>query len=434
MKRTITRKLLAIMFLSILVLPMMTVQPAQAASLPVRSGFTRSALQKITLSKTSVSITTKQTHQLRVTFTPASAAAPVVWSSSNNLVASVDRNGVISPKMVGSCTVTAQCQGKRASCKVTVKAPKDVAVKSISVRASSVTLEVGDTWSVQAKIFPTNATNKKLSYTTSSSKVCKVSSSGRIEARAAGKATVTVKSGNGKYAKISVTVNQPRMYFSSNSLHLSVGDTSNVKSMLTVKGMKASDVRFSSSNTKIVTIDRKTGALKAVGDGEATIKATCGNKTVTLKVSVERTRVVNKSYTYTGNGKITDTFDIVLDTKTGDIDSVTITNTVHQSTFKHVRNVVITKSDSRWVIRTEYIYTTGKNYSEQHQYSVNADVSGKVGIGTKSGQSSASGEIGASIGTEYSESNSSATSWDVHTTLSMLYYIYDDGTVTRVIE
>lgn len=433
MKRTITRKLLAIMFLSILVLPMMTVQPAQAASLPVRSGFTRSALQKITLSKSSVTLTTKQTHQLRVTFTPASATAPVVWTSSNNLVASVDRNGVISPKMVGTCTVTAQCLGKRASCKVTVKAPKDVAVKSISVRASSVTLEVGDTWSVQAKISPSSATNKKLSYTTSSSKVCKVSSSGRIEARAAGKATVTVKAG-GKSVKISVTVNQPRMYFSSNSLHLSVGDTSNVKSMLTVKGMRASDVRFSSSNTKIVTVNRKTGALKAVGDGEATIKAACGNKTVTMKVSVERTRVVNKSYTYTGNGKITDTFDIVLDTKTGDIDSVTITNTVHQSTFRHVRNVVITKSDSRWVIRTEYIYTTGKNYSEQHQYSVNADVSGKVGIGTKSGKNSASGEIGASIGTSHSDSNATTTSWDLHTTLSMLYYIYADGTVTRVIE
>lgn len=433
MKRTITRKLLAIMLLSILVLPMMTIQPAQAASLPVRSGFTRSALQKITLSKSSVTITTKQTHQLRVTFSPASAAAPVVWSSSNNKVASVDRNGVISPKMVGTCTITALCQGKRASCKVTVKAPKDVAVKSISVRASSVTLEVGDTWAIQAKVSPSNATNKKLSYTTSNSKVCKVSSSGRIEARAAGKATVTVKAG-GKSVKISVTVNQPRMSFSSNSLHLSVGDTSNVKSMLTVKGMRASDVRFSSSNTKIVTVDRKTGALKAVGDGEATIKAACGNKTVTLKVSVERTRVVNKSYTYTGNGKITDTFDIVLDTKTGDIDSVTITNTVHQSTFRHVRNVVITKSDSRWVIRTEYIYTTGKDYSEQHQYSVNADVSGKVGIGTKSGKNSASGEIGASIGTEYSESNSTTTSWDVHTTLSMLYYIYADGTVTRVIE
>lgn len=433
MKRTITRKLLAIMLLSILVLPMMTIQPAQAASLPVRSGFTRSALQKITLSKSSVTITTKQTHQLRVTFSPASAAAPVVWSSSNNLVASVDKNGVISPKMVGTCTITALCQGKRASCKVTVKAPKDVAVKSISVRASSVTLEVGDTWAIQAKVSPSNATNKKLSYTTSNSKVCKVSSSGRIEARAAGKATVTVKAG-GKSVKISVTVNQPRMSFSSNSLHLSVGDTSNVKSMLTVKGMKASDVRFSSSNTKVVTVDRKTGALKAVGDGEATIKATCGNKTVTMKVSVERTRVVNKSYTYTGNGKITDTFDIVLDTKTGDIDSVTITNTVHQSAFRHVRNVVITKSDSRWVIRTEYIYTTGKDYSEQHQYSVNADVSGKVGIGTKSGKNSASGEIGASIGTEYSESNSTTTSWDVHTTLSMLYYIYADGTVTRVIE
>ena len=420
MKRTITRKLLAIMFLSILVLPMMTVQPAQAASLPVRSGLTRSALQKITLSKSSVTLTTKQTHQLRVTFTPASAAAPVVWTSSNNLVASVDRNGVISPKMVGTCTVTAQCQGKHASCRVTIKAPKDVAVKSISVRASSVTLEVGDTWSVQAKVFPTNATNKKLSYTTSSSKVCQVSSSGRIEARAAGKATVTVKADNGKYAKISVTVNQPRMYFSSNSLHLSVGDTSNVKSMLTVKGMRDSDVRFSSSNTKIATIDRKTGALKAVGDGEATIKAACGNKTITMKVSVEKARPIHKNIPYSNpnvKGQFVDRFDIVV--SNGKIESVSVTSSVSGSTFKAVENpIIVHKSAKRWIIRTHYVY------SAERPITTGVDGCGKIDIGSEA--FGVEGSLCTSVSEGLNET--------VTTDLLLLYYIYADGTVTRVIE
>ena len=44
----------------------------------------------------------------------------ISWSSSNSSVATVDQAGVVTGKAAGSATITAKCNGKRASCRVSV--------------------------------------------------------------------------------------------------------------------------------------------------------------------------------------------------------------------------------------------------------------------------------------------------------------------------
>ena len=94
-----------------------TTQPTQPTTKPVV------ALKSISLSKSSVSLTPKQTASLSVSYNPTNTTASrsITWSSSNAAVAKVSGGKIIAVK-AGTATITANCSGKTASCKVTVKA------------------------------------------------------------------------------------------------------------------------------------------------------------------------------------------------------------------------------------------------------------------------------------------------------------------------
>lgn len=80
------------------------------------------ALEGISLPKTKT-IELGKTLTLEVTFNPTTATNKIVtWSSSDESVATVDNNGKITPKKVGSTiiTVTSQDGSKKATCTVTV--------------------------------------------------------------------------------------------------------------------------------------------------------------------------------------------------------------------------------------------------------------------------------------------------------------------------
>lgn len=80
------------------------------------------ALESISLPKTKT-VELGKTLTLTVTFNPTTATNKIVtWSSSDESVATVDNNGKITPKKVGSTiiTVTSQDGSKKATCTVTV--------------------------------------------------------------------------------------------------------------------------------------------------------------------------------------------------------------------------------------------------------------------------------------------------------------------------
>jgi len=93
---------------------------------------------------------------------------------------------------------------------ITITAPSTtVAVTGVSLNKTSTTLTVGETETLTATVVPTNATNKNVSWTSSNTSVASVSN-GVITAKAAGTATITVKTADGsKTATCTVTVNAP---------------------------------------------------------------------------------------------------------------------------------------------------------------------------------------------------------------------------------
>ena len=61
----------------------------------------------------------------------------------------------------------------------------------------------------RATVYPSNASNKKCTWSSSNTSVATVDSNGKVTAKKAGTATITVKTSNGKTATCKVTVNLP---------------------------------------------------------------------------------------------------------------------------------------------------------------------------------------------------------------------------------
>ena len=85
-----------------------------------------------------------------------------------------------------------------------------VNVESISVTPTSKTLEIGETQQLSVAFTPSNATNKKVSYSSNNTGVATVSNNGLVTAISAGNATITVTSQDGGHtATCAITVNAP---------------------------------------------------------------------------------------------------------------------------------------------------------------------------------------------------------------------------------
>ena len=148
--------------------------------------------------------------QLTATVTPSNATDKTVsWTSSNSSVAKVS-DGKITAVKAGTATITATAGGKTASVVVAV-ADNPVPVESVSVSGDGVSggklsLKSGASAQLTATVKPDNATDRKVTWTSSDSSVANVMGTGVVTAGSkAGKATVTATAG-GKSASVEITV------------------------------------------------------------------------------------------------------------------------------------------------------------------------------------------------------------------------------------
>jgi uncharacterized protein YjdB len=161
-----------------------------------------------------------------------------------------------------------------------------IALKSIKLNKSKLTLYVSDKRKLKVKFKPINATvTDKTKWKSSNKKVATVSKSGEIVAKKAGTVTITATVGN-KTAKCKVTVKKPYIKLNKASVKLkSIGKKYQLKTKVS-SNLKNSTIKWKSSNNKIVTVTEK-GELKAIGKGKATITAYIGKVKTKCKVSVK---------------------------------------------------------------------------------------------------------------------------------------------------
>lgn len=162
--------------------------------------------KKVTLSKEKLSLKLGSSATLQATVSPKGAVQTLSWKSSNKKVATV-KNGKVTAKKVGKAVITVKTKnGKKASCNVTVT-PKTVKQpKKVKLNQKKLSLEIGSSAKLKATVSPKGA-EKKLSWKSSNKKIATVKN-GKVVAKKAGKATITVTTKNGKKASCKVTVKE----------------------------------------------------------------------------------------------------------------------------------------------------------------------------------------------------------------------------------
>lgn len=165
-------------------------------------------VSKITLNESYVSMLVGESHTLKATLQPNNATFKTArWTSSDESVAVVDEDGVVTAFKAGSAIITAQAMdssGKKAICYVTVR--DHVPATGITISDKNITMVVGEEKAVQIAVAPNNSTDS-MSWSTDNAAVASVDKrTGRIKARSTGTANITVMSASGKTAVIRVTV------------------------------------------------------------------------------------------------------------------------------------------------------------------------------------------------------------------------------------
>ena len=194
---------------------------------------------------------------------------------------------------------------------VTLRAPTgssggetDVAVKSVSLDKTSLTLVEGNSETLTATVTPDNAINKTVTWSSSNTAVATVEN-GVVKAVSAGTVTITATAG-GKSATCAVTVSAAyvpatAVQLSQETAEIRVGET--LQLTATVKPDNATDktVRWSSSNAEIATVDAN-GLVTGLKTGEVSIFAmTADNRGATCGVTVTAAQTGETKYALTVN-------------------------------------------------------------------------------------------------------------------------------------
>lgn len=166
----------------------------------------------ITLNINNKSININESLRLIASIEPTNATnKTVTWTSSNNAVATISKEGVVTGKHPGTTTITATCGGKSAQAIIEV-VKSEIKLTGVKLNKTSGKIYLNSnvkTVSLNATIKPSNATNKKVTWKSSNNAVAIVSNTGIVTAKSPGNTIITVTSSDGKCAdSFSLTVKE----------------------------------------------------------------------------------------------------------------------------------------------------------------------------------------------------------------------------------
>jgi len=244
----------------------------------------------IALSRESLTLKVNETETLVATLLPENATdKSVTWTTSDEAIATIDANGVVTGKKAGKAVITAASVSNpdvTASCEVTVLQP----VLEVKLDTTHVAFnEIGITYQLTATVLPEDAYDKSVTWASSDEAVCTVSESGLITSVGAGIATITVTTvDGGKTATCEVTVFIPvkTITLNAETLQLLVGENKQLVATILPENATDKSLVWSSSDESIATVDvdgegvvtgKKAGTAKitATSVSNPDVKANC---------------------------------------------------------------------------------------------------------------------------------------------------------------
>lgn len=163
-------------------------------------------LTGIQLDKSVLEMTVGDYMNLFASFIPENASEKSLWWVSNNTdVATVTSQGLVQGISPGTATITVTTADKNitAICQVSILA---IGVESISLNTTDLWLKPGETFSLEATVIPSDASNKNVTYLTSDRTVASVDSYGKVTAVSQGIAYITAVSSDNPLKKATCSV------------------------------------------------------------------------------------------------------------------------------------------------------------------------------------------------------------------------------------
>lgn len=261
-------------------------------------------VSKITLNHKSAYLSKGQKLTLKATVSNSTATnKKVVWTSSNKKVATVNSKGQVVAKGNGTTTIKVKAtdgSGKYATCTIRV------ITRTTSVRLNQyyMTCIKGRSYRLTAKVYPTNASIKKIKWTSSNPKVARVSQSGIVTAVGKGtcKITATNLAPGNKRATCNVTVINPipttAITLNKDEITLVKGGTTKITARK-IPANTTEATKWMSNNPEVARVNQA-GVVTGIRPGKTTIvaytasgmEATCAVEIV----AINRTSLTLEAY------------------------------------------------------------------------------------------------------------------------------------------
>lgn len=206
------------------------------------------------------------------------------YESSDASVASVDERGVITAVRDGNATITITSkdgQNIKATVSVMVSQTTGIPVTSLDIHGEH-TMALGDKQVLAPLITPMNASNPRVTFTSSNPKVATVAEDGTVTALELGTTEIGVSaqdgSGVSRSFTVTVTGRKADKIELRGSTTMQVGDSQTLTTVITPNNATNLNLKYTSSNTGVVTVSEKGYAVaNAIGTAVITVETTDGS-------------------------------------------------------------------------------------------------------------------------------------------------------------
>lgn len=225
--------------------------------------------------------------ELSASINPENVDDPsIVWSSSDEDIATVNQNGLVKTLAEGDVTIYAKA-ANGVTGEMTF-AVKEKYVESIELSEVTLDLLLHETHTLVATVTPADATFPEITWSSSDPSVVEVSENGTVSAIGCGSAVITATSTNGITASVTVSVTEivaERIDIIGGS-QFYLNETAVFTTDIYPENTTNKDIVWTSSNSTIADIDEN-GNLKCLAPGVVTITATQKDVTTSTQIEVK---------------------------------------------------------------------------------------------------------------------------------------------------
>ena len=254
----------------------------------------------VNFDKSSYTFSDTKNMQLKATILPTQASnTKLNWTSDNESVATVDGNGVVTPVKNGTCNITATTADGtniKGSCNIIV----DIKPQVVGLNKTSYTFNNANSMQLEATVFPTQASNTKLNWTSDDENVATVDGNGVVTPVKNGTCNITATTADGTNIKgncnITVDFKVTSISFSTTSYTItSVNQTPSFREKISPSNAANKSVKWTSSDENVAKVST-IGVIKPVKNGTCKIIATTTDGTnlsasIDITVDIKATKI-----------------------------------------------------------------------------------------------------------------------------------------------